>query len=62
MSEQPEDRNNDSKKTAKNNIEQPEPLRKQDPTEPVTVEGGGTDQGRGGASAREGKGTAGTTL
>ena len=44
MSEKPEDRNRDSKKSAEDNIEQP--LDKQDPTEPVQVRGG-----------KEGKGT-----
>jgi len=41
MSEKPEERNKDSKEVAKGNIEQqqpqPEPLDKQDPTEPVKV-------------------------
>ena len=43
MSENPEKRGKDSKKVAKGNIEQqpqPEPLYKQDPTEPVKVTGG----------------------
>ena len=43
MSENPEERSKDSKKVAKGNIEQqlqPEPLDKQDPTEPVKVTGG----------------------
>jgi hypothetical protein len=45
MSEDPEKRGKDSKKVAKGNIEQqqqpqPEPLDKQDPTEPVKVAGG----------------------
>ena len=44
MSEKPEERDKDSKKVAKGNIEQqqpqPEPLDKQDPTEPVKVAGG----------------------
>lgn len=44
MSEKPEDRNRDSRKSAEDNIEQP--LDKQDPTEPVKVGG-----------ARESKGT-----
>jgi hypothetical protein len=42
MSEQPEGRAKGSKKAAKGNIEQspqPEPLDKQDPTEPVKVSG-----------------------
>ncbi len=56
MSEQPEDRNDDSRKAARDNIEQPEPLRKQDPTEPISVESSGISQS-GGSSAREGKGT-----
>jgi hypothetical protein len=40
MSEKPEERDKDSKKVAEDNIEQqpqPEPLDKQDPTEPVKV-------------------------
>jgi hypothetical protein len=40
MSEKPEERDKDSKKVAKGNIEQqpqPEPLDKQNPTEPVKV-------------------------
>jgi hypothetical protein len=40
MSEQPEGRTKDSEKAAKSNIEQPqqpEPLDRQDPTEPVKV-------------------------
>jgi hypothetical protein len=45
MSENPEERNKGSKKSAEDNIEQP--LDKQDPTEPVQVGG-----------AKEGKGTA----
>lgn len=43
MSENPEERSKDSKKVAKGDIEQqpqPEPLDKQDPTEPVKVTGG----------------------
>jgi hypothetical protein len=43
MSENPEERSKDSKKVAKGNIEQqpqPDPLDKQDPTEPVKVTGG----------------------
>jgi hypothetical protein len=43
MSEKPEERNRDSKKSAEDSIEQP--VDKQDPTEPVTV------------GAKEGKGT-----
>jgi hypothetical protein len=41
MSEQPEGRAKGSEKAAKGNIEQPqpEPLDKQDPTEPVKVSG-----------------------
>jgi hypothetical protein len=56
MSEQPEERNRDSKKTAKDNIEQPGPVDKQDPTEPVTVGSGG-----GSSSGREGKASGGAT-
>jgi hypothetical protein len=43
MSEKPEKRDRDSKKVAKDHIEQqsqPEPLDKQDPTEPVKVMSG----------------------
>jgi hypothetical protein len=39
MSEQPEERTKSSEKAAKANIEQPEPIDKQDPTEPVKVSG-----------------------
>jgi hypothetical protein len=43
MTEQPEGRAEESKKAAKSNIEQqpqpPEPIDKQDPTEPVKVRG-----------------------
>jgi hypothetical protein len=49
MSEQPEERNKDSRKAAKDSIEQPGPVDKQDPTEPVTVGSGK------GSSGREGK-------
>lgn len=42
MSERPEDRSKDSKKTAEDNIEQP--LDKQDPTEPAKV--GGAKEGK----------------
>ncbi|HUG97343.1 MAG TPA: hypothetical protein VMJ94_07360 [Nitrososphaera sp.] len=43
MSEKPEERNRDSKKSAEDNIEQP--LDKQYPTEPVQV--GGAKEGKG---------------
>jgi hypothetical protein len=43
MSEKPEERNKDSKKSAEDNIEQP--VGKQDPTEPVQV--GGAKEGKG---------------
>jgi hypothetical protein len=43
MSEKPEDRSRDSKKSAEDSIEQP--LDKQDPTEPVKV--GGAKEGKG---------------
>ena len=56
MSEQPEERNKDSKKAAKDNIEQPEPLGKEDPTEPVTI--GNEDSS---SSGREGKASGGAT-
>lgn len=39
MTQQPDDRSKDSGKAAKNNIAQPEPFDKQDPTEPVKVSG-----------------------
>ena len=52
MSENPEERNRDSRKASENNIEQPAaepPLDKTDPTGPVRVggakEGKGTDTG-----------------
>jgi hypothetical protein len=53
MSENPEGRTTESKKTSKSNIEDksPEPIGKPDPTEPVTVSGGA------GGSKGEGKGT-----
>jgi flagellar basal body-associated protein FliL len=52
MSENPEGRTTDSKKTSKANIEEsPEPIAKTDPTEPVTVGGGA------GGSKGESKGT-----
>lgn len=52
MSENPEGRMTDSKKTSKGNIEEsPEPIAKTDPTEPVTVGGGA------GGSKGESKGT-----
>lgn len=46
MSEQPEGRTKDSEKAARNNIEQqqPEPMDKQDPTEPVKVTGRGSSE------------------
>ena len=53
MSKKPEERTKDSGKSAKDNIEQPEPLGKEDSTEPVTVGSGG------GASGREGKASGG---
>jgi hypothetical protein len=53
MSEQPEERNKDSRKSAKDRIEQPGPVDKQDPTEPVTVGSGK------GSSGRESKGAGG---
>jgi hypothetical protein len=43
MSERPEDRNRDSKKTAEDNIEKP--VDKQDPTEPVKVVGAKESKG-----------------
>jgi hypothetical protein len=49
MSENPEERNKDSRKASENSIEQP--LDKADPTEPVQVGG-----------AKEGKGTSTTTF
>jgi hypothetical protein len=48
-----EKRNRDSKEAAKDNIEQPGPLEKSDPTEPVTVGSGK------GSSGREGKASGG---
>ena len=57
MSEQPEERNKNSKRVARDNIkqQQSEPVDKQDPTEPATVESSGSQGG--GSAAREGKGT-----
>jgi hypothetical protein len=47
MTEQPEGRAEESKKAAKSNIEQPqpEPIDKQDPTEPVKVTGAKEQKG-----------------
>lgn len=56
MSEQPEERNRDSRNSAMDNIEQPRPVEKQDPTEPITV-----GSGKGSASGREGKASGGAT-
>jgi len=44
MSEKPEERNKESKKSAEDNIEQP--VEKQDPTEPVQVDGAKTGKGQ----------------
>lgn len=55
MSDKPKERNEDSKKAAENNIEQPEPLNKQDPTQPVEV---GKQED---AAARKGGKAAGST-
>lgn len=45
MSQNPEERNRDSRKSSDNNIEQQaEPLNKQDPTEPVQVSGSKGDK------------------
>lgn len=54
MSE-PKERTNNSKESAKENIEQPKPLGKEDPTEPVTV------GSRSSSSGREGKASGGAT-
>ncbi|MFL6361596.1 MAG: hypothetical protein ACJ72V_19970 [Nitrososphaeraceae archaeon] len=52
MSENPEGRTTDSKKTSKSNIEESsEPIGKPDPTEPVTIGGAA------GGSKGEAKGT-----
>jgi hypothetical protein len=51
MSEQPEGRTKDTKNTAKDKIEQPAPIDKQDPTEPVGVESGHGSAARGGKAA-----------
>ena len=45
MSQNPEKRNKDSKEVAEGNIEQPVPLDKEDPTEPVKVRGAGQRKG-----------------
>lgn len=51
MSENPEERTTDSRKTSNSNIEQsPKPISKPDPTEPITGRGGA------GGSRGEGKG------
>lgn len=58
MSERPEDRNRDTRKAAENNIEQAPPLNKQDPTQPVEVEGSNnsnTAAGGQGAQRQAGK-------
>jgi len=50
MSEQPEERNRESRKAGENNLEQPAPpVDKQDPTNPVKV--GGEWEGKATASA-----------
>lgn len=51
MSNNPEERNKDSKKVAENNIEQPEPVEKRDPNEPVWVGNDGQSNTKGGKSA-----------
>ena len=51
MSNNPEERNKDSRKVAENNIEQPEPVEKRDPDEPVRVGTDGQANTRGGKSA-----------
>ena len=56
MSENPEERNKDSRKSAENNIEQPTPVDKQDPTGPVSVEGNPA-----GNAAGKGKAAGGTS-
>ena len=52
MSDNPEERNKDSRKSAKDSIEQPTPVDRQDPTGPVSVEGntGGNAAGKGKAA------------
>jgi len=45
MSQNPEKRNKDSKEVAEGNMEQPVPLDKHDPTEPVKVRGAGQRKG-----------------
>jgi hypothetical protein len=39
MSQDPKKRADDTKKTSEGNIEQPQPVNKQDPTQPVEVSG-----------------------
>jgi hypothetical protein len=41
MSNDPDERNKGSRKVAENNIEQPEPVERRDPNEPVRVDTGG---------------------
>ena len=52
MSDNPEQRNKDSRKSAEDSIEQPTPVDKQDPTGPVSVEAntGGKAAGKGKAA------------
>lgn len=52
MSDNPEERNEDSRKLARDSIEQPAPVDKQDPTGPVSVEGNtsGNTAGKGKAA------------
>ena len=45
MSKDPQKRNKETKETSKGTIDQPEPLDKQDPTEPVKVSGSKESKG-----------------
>ena len=53
MSQKPKDRVEDSKKVAENNLEQAQPFSKQDPTQPVEVEGQGSTAKKGGKAGTE---------
>ncbi|HEY7734302.1 MAG TPA: hypothetical protein VIB07_05870 [Nitrososphaera sp.] len=50
MSNDPDERNKGSRKVAENNIEQPEPVERRDPNEPVRVDTGGQSN-KGGKSS-----------
>jgi hypothetical protein len=54
MSKQPEGRTKDSRKSAENNIEQPNPIDKQDPRDPVEVQSDKTGKAKASADVGEG--------